>query len=392
MIRIYTLFFISISGWVCLTFANPEPPAILILNRSEVSFQAEKKLPYLSHAYISGQPLNQEDGIEVTLLTEASSKNEILYRYAQSLSQKAINEKSGRTDSFLVSKSGELLLECYYRRGRLNYPHYQMSITKSHTALALGRAIQLGYLKMEDLDKPVHQLIDGLVVEDFAKGVTTISLDDALRMCSGIRMPKDRILNAAKKGNVNGRAHAQALFSLSDPINNSSKEYKYQSADTILVMQVIDSVVPGGAEKFIREELFGPMDIDFYSWGKNLSGLPKAAAGSSLRSRDMLKVGHLILNDGKWMGEQLIPREYLERATSPLVKTRGSAKYGYFWWSENYEVDGKIYKSKQGRGAGGQLLIILPEIEVVAVLTAHNKGMGGILNQTCQALIKTFSN
>ena len=392
MIRIYTLFFISISGWVCLTFANPEPPAILILNRSEVSFQAEKKLPYLSHAYISGQPLNQEDGIEVTLLTEASSKNEILYRYAQSLSQKAINEKSGRTDSFLVSKSGELLLECYYRRGRLNYPHYQMSITKSHTALALGRAIQLGYLKMEDLDKPVHQLIDGLVVEDFAKGATTISLDDALRMCSGIRMPKDRILNAAKKGNVNGGAHVQALFSLSDPINNSSKEYKYQSADTILVMQVIDSVVPGGAEKFIREELFGPMDIDFYNWGKDLSGLPKAAAGSSLRSRDMLKVGHLVLNDGKWMGEQLIPREYLERATSPLVKTRGSAKYGYFWWSENYEVDGKIYKSKQGRGAGGQLLIILPEIEVVAVLTAHNKGMGGILNQTCQALIKTFSN
>jgi hypothetical protein len=55
-------------------------------------------------------------------------------------------------------------------------------------------------------------------------------------------------------------------------------------------------------------------------------------------------------------------------------------------------VDGKIYKSKQGRGAGGQLLIILREIEVVAVLTAHNKGMGGILNQTCQALIKTFSN
>ena len=392
MIRIYTLFFISISGWVCLTFANPEPPAILILNRSEVSFQAEKKLPYLSHAYISGQPLNQEDGIEVTLLTEASSKNEILYRYAQSLSQKAINEKSGRTDSFLVSKSGELLLECYYRRGRLNYPHYQMSITKSHTALALGRAIQLGYLKMEDLDKPVHQLIDGLVVEDFAKGATTISLDDALRMCSGIRMPKDRILNAAKKGSLNGGAHVQALFSLSDPINNSSKEYKYQSADTILVMQVIDSVVPGGAEKFIREELFGPMDIDFYNWGKDLSGLPKAAAGSSLRSRDMLKIGHLVLNDGKWMGEQLIPREYLERATSPLVKTRGSAKYGYFWWSENYEVDGKIYKSKQGRGAGGQLLIILPEIEVVAVLTAHNKGMGGILNQTCQALIKTFSN
>ena len=99
----------------------------------------------------------------------------------------------------------------------------------------------------------------------------------------------------------------KTLFSLSDPINSSSKEYKYQSADTILVMQVIDSVVPGGAEKFIREELFGPMDIDFYNWEKGLSGLPKAAAEFELAIRDMLKVGHLVLNDGKWMGEQLIP-------------------------------------------------------------------------------------
>lgn len=383
--------FLLASALSCL-WASQEPPKVPGLIFSEVSFQEEKKLSYLSHPYVSGKPANQEDGIEVGYLTGASSRHKILFDFAGLLGQQASNEKSGHTDSFLVSKSGKLLMESYYRRGRLNYPHYQMSITKSHTALALGRAMQLGYLKMEDLDKPVHQLIDGLMVEDFAKGATTISLHDALRMCSGIRMPKDRILNAAKKGSMNGRAHAQALFSLSDPINNLSKQYKYQSADTILVMQVIDSVVPGGAEKFIREELFGPMGIDFYNWEKDLSGLPKAAAGSSLRSRDMLKVGHIVLNDGKWMGEQLIPREYLERATSPLVNTRGNAKYGYFWWSESYEVDGKTYLSKQGRGAGGQFLIILPEIEVVAVLTAHNKGMGGILNQTCQALIKTFSN
>jgi CubicO group peptidase (beta-lactamase class C family) len=382
------LFFSALS----LVWASPEPPKVPGLTLPEVSFQEEKKLAYLPDPYGSVHPANQGDGIEVGHLKEASSKHEILIEYAQLLGQQASNEKSGHTDSFLVSKSGELLMEYYYRRGRINYPHYQMSITKSYTALALGRAIQLGYLKMEDLNRPVHQLIDGLKVEDFAKGTSGITLDDALRMCSGIRMPKDRILNTAKQDNMKGRAHAQALFSLSDPINDSSKEYKYQSADTIVVMQVIDSVVPAGAEKFIREELFGPMGIDFYHWEKDLSGLPKAAAGSSLRSRDMLKVGHLLLNEGKWMGEQLIPGEYLERATSPLVPTRGDAKYGYFWWSESYEVEGKTYASQQGRGAGGQYLIILPEIEVVAVLTAHDQGMGGILNQTCQALIKTFSN
>jgi hypothetical protein len=47
--------------------------------------------------------------------------------------------------------------------------------------------------------------------------------------------------------------------------------------------------------------------------------------------------------------------------------------------------------SKQGRGAGGQFIIILPDIDVVAVITAHNKGMGGMLNQVCTALITAFS-
>ena len=96
------LFFSALS----LIWASPELPRVRGLTLPEVSFQAEKKLPYLSHAYISGQPSNLEDGIEVTLLTEASSKHEILYGYAQSLSKKAIHEKSGRTDSFWFRNPG----------------------------------------------------------------------------------------------------------------------------------------------------------------------------------------------------------------------------------------------------------------------------------------------
>ena len=134
------LFFSALS----LVWASSEPPRVPGLTLPEVSFQEEKKLAYLPDPYGSVHPVNQGDGIEVGHLKEASSKYEILIEYAQLLGQQASNEKSGHTDSFLVSKSDELLMEYYYRRGRINYPHYQMSITKSYTALALGRAIQLG--------------------------------------------------------------------------------------------------------------------------------------------------------------------------------------------------------------------------------------------------------
>ena len=63
--------------------------------------------------------------------------------------------KHGRFDSFLILQQDKLLFESYYSRGRINLPHPQASTTKAYTALLLGRAIQLGYLTMDDLDKPL---------------------------------------------------------------------------------------------------------------------------------------------------------------------------------------------------------------------------------------------
>ena len=64
-------------------------------------------------------------------------------RFAESLAPQSPDEQEGNIDSLLLWHDGSLLLEAYYRRGRANYPHYQMSITKSYTAMAIGRAIEL---------------------------------------------------------------------------------------------------------------------------------------------------------------------------------------------------------------------------------------------------------
>jgi hypothetical protein len=104
------------------------------------------------------------------------------------------------------------------------------------------------------------------------------------------------------------------------------RQFKYQEPDTAITMQVLNAVVPNGAEEFIRTELLGRMGITQYHWEKAISGLPKSAAGSSILSRDMLKFGMLILNKGKWNGEQLISvwRPRMLEPFTPAVVT-GSA-------------------------------------------------------------------
>jgi CubicO group peptidase (beta-lactamase class C family) len=105
----------------------------------------------------------------------------------------------------------------------------------------------------------------------------------------------------------------------------------------------------------------------------------------------MLKMGLLVLNNGKWKGEQLIPAEFVERASSPIRKTYGNSSYGYFWWTEDYEIAGRKYHCKQGRGAGGQFIFMFPELDLIAVVTAHNKGMGNMLQKLPQNLVPAFS-
>ncbi len=75
-------------------------------------------------------------------------------------------------------------------------------------------------------------------------------------------------------------------------------------------------------------------------------------------------------------GKQLIPEAFIEKSVTPLVHSYGTSYYGYFWWVDTFEHKGKKYVSKEGLGAGGQLIMMFPELDLIAVITAHNKGMG----------------
>jgi CubicO group peptidase (beta-lactamase class C family) len=143
-------------------------------------------------------------------------------------------------DSLLVSYRGKLLLEAYYRRGRANYPHYQMSITKSYTALALGRAIQLGHLKIEDLDKPVISFLKELDAAKLAPGADGITLAQAMGMLSGIRVDEAKLKELRRKpAQLQGQGEIQAYLENSAPIPPPPREFKYQETDPAMAMQAL---------------------------------------------------------------------------------------------------------------------------------------------------------
>jgi CubicO group peptidase (beta-lactamase class C family) len=373
-------------------------PEVTDLNAVDISFQKEKEIQYLHKPFISTKPRNKKDLLPVGELGKDGGKKESILKFVRKLAEPSNSPKHGKTDSLLIAHQGKLIFESYFRRGRANYPHYQMSITKSYTAYAIGRAIQLDYLSMDDLHKPVVSFLKEIKPDKLAKGADKITLDQAMQMRSGIRLPKKKIGEIIQRPSLlrgQGQARAYLQFSQDLPVlsDSSLQPFKYQSSDTVLTMQVLEAVVPGTAEAFIREQLLKPMHISNYGWQEDLSGFPKAAAGSSLLSRDMIKMGLLTLNQGKWRGQQHLPSAFVKKATTPLLfNGTTDTDYGYFWWHQVRKVKDKKYPCIQGRGAGGQFIFVFPTLDLVASVTAHNQGMGKMLRQLPEVLIQAFDN
>ncbi len=369
-------------------FNNGTAPEITDLNADDISYALEKNIPDLEEPFLNTSPQNQMDGIAVGNLEKDHDLSKTILAFADEIAA----GDHGEIDSLLLYQNNKLLFESYYRRGRINYPHYQMSITKSYTAMAIGRAIQLKHLSMADLDRPIVDFLKKLDQSKLVAGANQITLAQALNMKSGIRIDRDRVNELRKeKDLLLGQGQIQAYLQYSAPIPAGKKIFKYQGSDPSIAMQVLDAVVPGSAEDFIETELLAKLGITIYAWQDDVSGLPKSAAGSSMRSRDMLKWGMLVSNGGNWNGEQLIPAEFVQRATARINTNPQGTSYGYFWWRHDMKVGDRSYDCQSGRGAGGQFILLLPELDLIIVVTAHQQGMGKMLSTVPQRILPAFA-
>ena len=90
-----------------------------------------------------------------------------------------------------------------------------------------------------------------------------------------------------------------------------------------------------------------------------------------LALRDFAKLGQLVLNDGTWNGRRIVGHEYIARASSPLYHLR-KIYYGYYWWIEDYPYKNRTVRVVSARGAGGQTVTAVPDLDLVIATFAGN--------------------
>ncbi|MBN1939827.1 MAG: serine hydrolase [Candidatus Aminicenantes bacterium] len=105
-----------------------------------------------------------------------------------------------------------------------------------------------------------------------------------------------------------------------------------------------------------------------------------------MSARDLSRFGQLYLQEGKWNGAQIIPESWVLESTKPISETGPGRGYGFMWWTYRAGSFGPQYGDLDnydcfaGSGTGGQLVAVIPTLEMVIVHrgdTDNNHPIGG---------------
>lgn len=351
-----------------------------------------RDIPGLEKAFIDTTPAARGDGFPVGELDVGAAGNAAIVKLAKEMGE----GKFGRYDSLLIAHQDKLVFESYALRGRIDLAHPQASAAKGITSLILGRAMQLGYLTMADLEKPLIDFLGDLDRTKHVAGAERITLHKALTMHGGLTINREEWDEHEKNAEaIKGQLLVQSLLEQSAPITDETQTYLYGNFNPMLVMTVIDAVAPNGARDFIKTEFLDRLGITDYSWDTHPSGVPEAGWKVSMTSRDMLKFGSVVLNEGKWNGEQFVPEDYLDKATSGLVKPTQdwmpeAYRYGYFWYHTPITIGDTSYEAAFAWGGGDQRIIVVDALDLVVVFTGHDNE-GTLMEQVVETVVPAFA-
>jgi CubicO group peptidase (beta-lactamase class C family) len=269
------------------------------------------------------------------------------------------------TTGMVVIVGGRVLWEY----GDLKRVSYLASVRKSILAMMYGNYVQSGRIK---LDKTMADLkiddVDGLLPAE--KEATVL---DLLGARSGVY---HEAANAACTGcgstagdppGPRGSVRHGTYFLYNNwDFNVLGTIFEQETGTNIYDAFERDLATPAGLQDFDRAA---------QRKSENRRASIHPAYHFYLSTRDMARVGYIMLRGGVWDGKQLVPRDWVHRIVTPVTRVgdmnpesyrKGPFGYGLLWWIWDGPFNEGPYKNGySGIGAVGQFITVLPELDMV---------------------------
>lgn len=252
----------------------------------------------------------------------------------------------------VVIRNGKIIAEASWDPFSASLPHVSHSLAKSVTSMAIGIAVKEKYISVDE------RLGDIFGTNE--KPVRDVTIHELLTMSSGVKF------NEA--GSLMSNNWVESFLS-SDVFFEHGTEFNYNSMNSYMLSAILCKRTGLSLSEYISSHLFSPMGINNFYWEKCPSGIEKGGWGLYLSTYDYAKLGQMWLEKGIWNGRQLVPKEWVTKASLPHINTKNlcSRGYGYQVWLGKH---GSIFS-----GMFGQLVYIVPKRNMVIALTAGSENL-----------------
>jgi len=259
--------------------------------------------------------------------------------------------------ALVVVRHGRIVVEKYFHGSSRNAAGHVASITKSVTSLLAGIAFERKLF--DSLDQ---RLVDFL--PQWAPANTDRAYDMRLRqlltMTSGLDDDWWRFTPTRLRANA-----------------EPGSSFHYSNQGVQLIVRALHSAARQPVPAFAREALFAPIGLAVAAepdrWPVvDKFGNTDGAGGLLLTARELAKLGLLVLREGCWDGKEVVPAAWVRAATTSQNRTGRGPSYGYLFWIGR--VAGHAVPHMAGHG--GQFVAIVPDLDLVVVLTADRDADG----------------
>jgi CubicO group peptidase (beta-lactamase class C family) len=267
-----------------------------------------------------------------------------------------------KQDSLLVIRHGKIVADAYYAPYAPNIRHDLRSVTKSF--IGTLTAIELKESLLDSVDHPIVDLFADKHISNLDDAKKAMTVQNMLDMTSGLAWDEDAYTPDEPISRMY-KSPDPTEFVLSQPMSDPpGARFDYNGGNPYVLSAVITKKAGRDALDFARDELFKPLGISSVRWGDaDGQGVTDGESRLYLTPHDMAKLGYLYLHRGVWDGEQIIPSSWVDRVRQGPVTATHGFHYANLWWSL---PDKDAFMA---RGRHSQIILVLPKLDVVALMT-----------------------
>ena len=279
--------------------------------------------------------------------------------------------------SFMLCKGSSVVAEGWWSPYRAGRQHMLHSLTKSVASMGVGIAIEQGHF---NLDTQVISLFPNELPPQVSPNLEMMTIRHLLTMTTGHATG----ISGGEWRTI--RTSWVKEFFKEPVVEPPGSRFIYSSASSYMLSAIVQKTTGRTLRDYVDEFVFRHLDIDNFEWDASPEGITSGGNGLSLTTEAIAKIGILHLQLGNWDDKQVLPKAWVEAATSPHLKDvwmgafdgkrmqaggEESARaggerhhgYGYQWWMG---PAGAYY----AYGLFGQYCVVLPRENAVIAFTA----------------------